>query len=73
MAEVAATSQSNVLLERISPVTELEVSHVESIERETVDKFFSAGCGCNMVLTMQAAQFFSVGTWQLLQEMTAFS
>ena len=35
MAEVAATSQSNVLLESISPVT------IDSIERETVDKFFS--------------------------------
>ena len=48
MAEVAATSQSNVLLESISPVTELEVSHVDSIERETVDKFFSAVCGCKL-------------------------
>ena len=43
MAEVAATSQPNVLLASISPVTELEVGHVDSIERETVDKFFSEG------------------------------
>ena len=48
MSEVAATSQSNVPLESMSPITELEVSHVDSIESEIVDKSFSAGCGCKL-------------------------
>ena len=63
MTKAAAISAFEVSLENISPVTELSVNHEDSSEKLLTNSCLQTAA-VSLVLTMQAAHVFTVGSKQ---------